>query len=162
MNSPGKIGLLIFCGVTFVFLAASIGGNNWIEIENRPGVKVTEGLWRTCSVSPTLTLCTQQPIVTDKMYAIRACASVALILAIVGGILAFVRLCKELDGKATAGLFGFGAAGVLMIIALAIYIDYTSVVIKFDSVSYGWSFYLGWVAAVLCFVCASANIVICD
>ena len=41
-----KVGLLIGLGatvLTFIFLAASCGGNNWVN-----GGTVTQGLWKKC------------------------------------------------------------------------------------------------------------------
>ena len=69
---------------------------------------------------------------------------------IVGWIVAVVRMCKELNGKISAG--SFLSAGVCMVIALSIFTEENSAIVKQDGISYGWSYILGWISSIICFV----------
>ena len=92
---------------------------------------------------------------SGKQHATRFFATVAVLLSVVGGIISLLRICKDMDGKIVAGFFL--GTGVCMVIALSIYTDETAEIVEYNGVSYGWSYIMGWVAAVLSFVTMSVN-----
>ena len=73
-----------------------------------------------------------------------------------GAIIALVRLCKDVDDKFAAILLIGDCVG--MVIGLAMYTDFRSCLVKSDSVSYGWSYNLGWIASILAFVVGALHI----
>ena len=145
-----KIILILMCAGTFILLSASVGGNNWLDKGGNH-----QGLWRACVKFLGSTVCGEFEMsnVSGKFHACRAFAAISLLLTVVGGIIAFVRLCKELDGKIVGGFFL--AAGVCMLIALSVYID-----LMRGLADYSWSFTFGWISVVLCFATGVISIVI--
>lgn len=150
-------GAAIFSGVTLVLLIVSISGNKWIfnDIEK-------SGLWGFCKHFCIGTSCSDicitypiDGITNDKFHVIRAFACIAVFLATVGLIVAVVRMCKELNGKIVASFFL--GAGISMIIALSMYTEQATNIMKLTGASYGWSYILGWISSVLCFVAMVTN-----
>ena len=148
-----KVVLVVVSVGAFIFIAASNGGNNWVE-DDRRSITLSYGLWNVCGGS----VCVAYGFdsVVGKLHATRAFTSIGTLLCAAAAVVAMVRLCKEVDGKVVAGLFI--VAGVCMIIALAIYTDYSSDTVRMDKVSYGWSYVLGWIATVMAFVAGALHI----
>ena len=144
-----KIILILMCYGSFIFLSASVFGNNWLKDEYR-----NIGLWRRCYTFSGTTSCNEFSMTLDNKFVCRAFAATSLLLTVVGGIIALVRLCKELDGRIVGGFFL--VAGVCMLIALAVYTYFS----KDSRMDYGWSYILGWISMVLCFVTGVMNILI--
>lgn len=155
--NPKRIGVAIFSGITLVLLAISISTNSWLVIDTG---KV--GLWKACfsicfgqQCSPEICAVIKSGQISDKMLATRGFACFSLFLTITGCIFAVVRMCKEVTGKVAAGCFL--GAGVCMVIALSIFTEENSDRVKIDRISYGWSFILGWISSIFCFVAMAIN-----
>ena len=153
-----RIGVAIFSGVTLGLLAVSIGNNYWIVNER----SVKGGLWGLCVPSCIGNYCSEicvtytvDQIKDDEFHAVRAFACIAVFLATVGWFTAVLRMCKELNVKLAAGCFL--GAGICMIIALSIYTNMTSTLIKLPGAMYGWCYILGWISSILCFTAMIVN-----
>ena len=150
-----KVVLVVVAVGAFLFMSASNGGNSWIKGEEL-GQTSWYGLWNSC----TRYECQAHPFdsIPGELHATRAFTTIGTLLCTAGAIIALVRLCKDVNGKIPAGLLI--GAGLCMVIGLAIYTDATSHLLKFDFVSYGWSYNLGWIASILAFVAGALNIVL--
>lgn len=174
-----RIGVAIFNGITLGLLLASIASKNWLVNDSFKGGK--SGIWQTCN-HICLRLISLCPYICDtyainqldaKSNAIRAFACIAMLSTTVGLVIAAVRIYKELKGKMAAGCFL--CAGICMIIALSIYaaqandgkitgnlhhdllISYVTIGYKRPGFSYGWSYILGWISSIFCFVAMVFN-----
>jgi len=139
--------LLLISGGTFVLIGASVGGNYWVDTAVN-----NSGLWKYCN---DVFGCGKVEFegVASYIHATRAFGVMSVLAAGFGALISLVRLFKEMDGKIVTGLFL--GAGVCMVIALSIYTSKNiDVISNFTAIDWGWSYILGWISAILAFVCA--------
>ena len=141
--------LLLISSGTFVLIGASAGGNYWLDLGS-----YYSGLWRDCGSVFGVIVCGKIDFkdVASWLHATRAFAVIAVLASGVGALISLVRLCKEMDGKIVGIMFM--VAAVCMVTALSIF---TSKLVDniedVKDVDWGWSYILGWIGAILAFVC---------
>ena len=142
MESKNVLLFLLSAGC-LALLAASVGGNSWLEINL---AKI--GLWKNCNeVTGCVTF--EWDWVSSKLHAVRAFAVIAALMAAVATLGSFIRLMRDSDGKAvSAFLMG---AGCCMLIAMSIYTNENKIQTDYIA-KWGWSFILGWIATIGLFV----------
>jgi len=153
MNTKGVV-ILALGGVTFILLAASCGGVEWLNFEGQicigrncgPYTKTESGLWRVCREAPGRPACgsISSSGLADWYGAVRA-FSILSVLACVAGIAAtLLFIIEKLPGIIPGAIFL--GAGVCGIICMSVYTEKTSM--PSQMYSYGWSYFLGWVGTV--------------
>lgn len=127
--------LLLLGSLTFILLAASCGGPQWIKGET--GTITTFGLKYRVKTE-------DKGIWGGKakgwLQAVRA-FSILAVLATVAGLVASLLFAMGKNTGVIAGIV-YVVAGVCALIGLAIFTD------KLSGATFGWSFILGWIGVV--------------
>ena len=129
-----KLLLLLGCGGVFILMAACCGGNAWFTYG-----PYDFGVWKYCLKGQ----CVATEANTDKQKAIRAFSILAVLASVAAGGLALIGLFSDKIKGMLSSVFLIVSL-VCMVIALSIFIDAVNDN-PFNTASYGWSFYLGWV-----------------
>lgn len=139
MANIGKILMILGSIGTFVFIAASTGGNYWLTTSFKSDIG--QGLWKICQYS---CVSIDSSSLADWFKATRAFAVMACLAAAGAILMAILGMVSEKIKSLFVSLFLFAAAGN-MVLALAIFTSKTG---SSRLLSYGWSYILGWIGAV--------------
>lgn len=173
-----NIVLVSLCIVTFIFLAASCGGTQWMKTESNFAIasSIEIGIWKYCTTNPAISIYVSEVtqcytfkpstiIYTNWMKATQAFSILAVLSSIGATVLAVLTLfIKRIKLHYVSIVMAVPC--ICGIIALAIFTgeinNHKSIILLKLSYNfvYGWSYALGWVGSIFALITAVFGIVL--
>lgn len=130
-----QILLLLACIISFLFIAASTGGNAWLQND-----VTMKGLWKSCPYSS----CVPYNRVEVWHRTCQVLCVLACLLTVISTMLAIIELLIDrmfIYFISSSVLL----AGILMLSSLSIYTHYT----RDSYLDFGWSYVIGWIGMLI-------------
>ena len=154
MVEPQRIIILVIAIFCFIFLAASTGGNSWVEDQFS-----YFGLWKVCSKQNDKCMSIPDEDFDDRIVVTRVFMIFAVLWSVFGIILIGISFVSDKIHSWAIGLVLI-LTSICSVIACSVFIYYEWEINKtrFDDLSFAWAYYFGWIGAFFAFMVAAVGL----